>query len=57
MIILLVTGVMDLGAMAMVAAAISAERLAPSPERIARATGVIIIGAGALMIVRALGAA
>ncbi len=45
---------MDLGAMAMVAAAITVERLASRPERAARATGVIIVAVGALVIVRAL---
>jgi len=55
--ILLVAGVMDLGAMALVAAAITLERLAPRPERAARAAGVVVIAAGALVIARALGAA
>jgi predicted metal-binding membrane protein len=54
MAILLVTGVMDLGVMAMVAAAITSERLAPRPERAARATGVVAIAAGALLIAGAL---
>jgi len=54
MAILLVTGVMDLGAMALVAAAITVERLAPSPERAARATGVVIVAAGAVVIARGL---
>jgi predicted metal-binding membrane protein len=57
MLILLVTGVMDLGIMAIVAAAITVERLAPKPERVARAAGVVIVVAGILMIVRALGIA
>jgi predicted metal-binding membrane protein len=57
MLILLVTGVMDLGIMAIVAAAITVERLAPRPERVARAAGVVIVVAGILMIVRALGMA
>ncbi len=55
--ILLVTGVMDLGAMAIVATAITVERLAPWPERVARATGAVAIAAGALAIARALGVA
>jgi predicted metal-binding membrane protein len=55
MLILLATGVMDLGAMAVVAAAITVERLAPRPERAARAAGVVAIGAGALVLARALG--
>ncbi len=57
MAILLVTGVMDLGAMAVVAAGLTAERLAPRPERAARLAGVVVLAAGALMIARALGAA
>jgi predicted metal-binding membrane protein len=39
MTILLIFGVMDLRAMAVVAAAITAERLAPAGERVAKATG------------------
>jgi hypothetical protein len=41
--------------MALVAIAITVERLAPSPERIARAVGIVVIAAGAFMIARALG--
>lgn len=52
--ILLVLGVMDLRAMAVVAAAITLERLAPAGERFARATGAVAIGAGLLLIARAL---
>lgn len=51
--ILLVMGVMDLGAMAIVTAAITAERLAPSGERAARTIGTVILGAGLLLIVNA----
>ena len=54
MTVLLVTGVMSLGVMAMVAAAITVERFAPRPERAARATGVVVIAAGVLVIARAL---
>jgi predicted metal-binding membrane protein len=54
MVILLVAGVMDLRAMAMVAAAITLERLAPRPQLAARATGVAVIMAGALVVLRAL---
>jgi len=50
---LLVIGMMDLRAMAMVAAAITLERLAPSGERVARAIGAVVIGAGLLLIARA----
>ena len=52
--ILLVIGVMDLRAMAVVAAAITLERLAPAGERIARTLGVVIIAAGVLLIARSL---
>ncbi len=54
MLILLVTGVMDLGIMAIVTAAITIERLAPRPERAARVGGVIVIVVGVLVIARAL---
>jgi predicted metal-binding membrane protein len=55
MAILLVIGVMDLRAMAVVAAAITIERLAPSGERVARAAGAVVIGAGLFLIARAVG--
>jgi predicted metal-binding membrane protein len=53
MAILLVIGVMNLRAMALVAAAITVERLAPAGERVARATGAILVGAGLFLIARA----
>jgi predicted metal-binding membrane protein len=53
--ILLAIGVMDLRAMAFVTAAITAERLAPASERVARATGAVAIGAGLFLIARAAG--
>jgi predicted metal-binding membrane protein len=53
--ILLVIGVMDLRAMAVVATAITVERLAPAVERVVRATGFVIIGSGLLLIARAAG--
>ncbi|MCU1228653.1 MAG: hypothetical protein JWO97_1537 [Acidobacteria bacterium] len=53
--ILLVTGVMDLRVMAVVTAAITVERLAPAGERAARGIGVVVIGAGLLLIGRAVG--
>jgi len=56
MVILLVTGMMNLASMAIVAAAITLERLAPKPELIAHAAGIIIIVAGALGIAGVLGA-
>ena len=50
MAILLVVGVMDLRAMAVVAAAITIERLAPAGERVARAIGAVVVGTGLFMI-------
>jgi len=55
MLILLVIGVMDVRAMAVVAAAITVERLAPAGERAARVIGVVVVGAGLLVIARATG--
>ena len=55
MAILLVTGVMDLRAMALVTAAITIERLAPDGERVARAIGTVVVGAGSFLIARAAG--
>jgi predicted metal-binding membrane protein len=46
MVILLVLGIMDLRAMAVVTAAITVERLAPAGERVARALGAVVVGAG-----------
>ena len=57
MAILFVFGVMDLRAMAVVAAAITTERLAPAGERVARAIGVVVIGAGLFLVARAAGLA
>ena len=48
--ILLVIGVMDLRAMAVVTAAITVERFAPAGERVALAIGVVIVGAGLFLI-------
>lgn len=53
--VLLAIGVMDLRAMVGVMAAITVERLAPDGERVARAVGVVVSGAGLLLIVRAVG--
>jgi predicted metal-binding membrane protein len=53
MLILLVMGVMDLWVMAVVTAGITVERLAPAGERVARALGVIIVGAGVFLLARA----
>ena len=55
MAILLVIGVMDLRAMAVVAAAITVERLAPAGERVARASGAAAVGVGLFLIARAAG--
>jgi predicted metal-binding membrane protein len=50
---LIVLGVMDLRAMAVVTAAVTAERLAPDSAPIARTTGVVAVGTGLLLIMRA----
>jgi predicted metal-binding membrane protein len=55
MAILLAIGVMDIRAMALVAAAVTAERLAPAGERVARAIGAVAVGAGLFLIARAPG--
>ena len=52
--ILLVIGIMDLRAMAVIAAAITAERVAPG-ERVAQAIGAIAVWAGLVLIGRATG--
>jgi predicted metal-binding membrane protein len=50
---LLVIGVMDLHAMAAVTAAISIERLVPGGARAARVVGIVMMAAGAFLLVRA----
>lgn len=50
---LLVAGIMDLTAMALVTLAITAERLAPDGQRVARAVGIALIGAGIVLLARA----
>jgi predicted metal-binding membrane protein len=52
MLALLAIGMMDLVAMAAVTLAITAERLAPVPLRIARVAGVAMVGVGVLTIAR-----
>lgn len=52
---LLALGVMDLGVMAAVTVAISAERLAPPDACVARVTGGIVVTAGVLSALRASG--
>jgi predicted metal-binding membrane protein len=54
-VILIVIGVMDLRAMAMVTAAITVERLAPAGDGVARAIGAVTVVAGLLLIARATG--
>ncbi|PWT87405.1 MAG: hypothetical protein C5B54_12410 [Acidobacteria bacterium] len=54
MVILLVTGVMDLRMMAVLAGAITIERVAPRPRKIALVTGILLVVAGAVLIARAL---
>jgi len=53
MAVLLVIGVMDPRAMAAVTAAITLERLVPAGERVARAIGAVVVGAGVVAIARA----
>ncbi len=55
MMTLLVGGVMDLGVMGVVAAAITAERLVPRPALVARATGLVVVTTGLFLIARAVG--
>ncbi len=51
--ILLVFGVMNLETMCAVAAAITCERVMPDGNRVARASGTLAIGAGLLLVARA----
>jgi hypothetical protein len=46
---------MDPRAMALVTAAITAERLAPAGEFVAQAIGAVVIGTGLVLLVRAAG--
>ncbi len=55
--ILLVIGVMNLRAMTVVGAAITAERLAPSGVRVARIIGAVVIASGVFLILRGAGLA
>ncbi len=55
MLILLVIGIMDLRAMAFVAAAITIERLARGGLRFAKVTGAVVVVAGLFLIARAAG--
>jgi predicted metal-binding membrane protein len=53
MVVLVIVGIMDLRWMAVVTLAISAERLAPNRQRVARAIGVVVVAAGLFLIGRA----
>jgi predicted metal-binding membrane protein len=52
MVILLVLGVMDLRAMAVVTAAITLERFAPTGQFVARAIGGVIVAAGLFLMIQ-----
>jgi predicted metal-binding membrane protein len=54
MTLVVVTGMMNLATMALAALAITVERLAHEPALVVRLAGLLVIGAGALEIVRAL---
>jgi len=53
--ILLAIGVMDLRAMAAVTALITAERLAPAGERVARGIGMVVVASGLFQVAKATG--
>jgi predicted metal-binding membrane protein len=53
--VLLVVGLMDLRAMAVVTAAVTVERFVPAGERVARAIGAVVVGAGLLLVAREAG--
>ena len=55
MVLLLVCGVMNIGAMSVVTLAVTTERLAPVGERVARGIGFAIVAAGVLLLARAAG--
>lgn len=54
MVILLVTGVMNLGVMVLIAVAILVERIVPKPRLVTLASGIVIVVIGVLLIVRTL---
>ncbi|MFC4528193.1 DUF2182 domain-containing protein [Dyella halodurans] len=56
-VILLVVGVMDWRAMALVTAMITAERLTPDGRRVARVIGAVVVAAGLFLLTRAVGLA
>jgi predicted metal-binding membrane protein len=51
--ILVAVGIMDLRAMVLITAAITAERLAPDGVRIARVTGMVAVVVGCVLIAQA----
>jgi predicted metal-binding membrane protein len=53
--VLVALGVMNLGAMAIVTAAITVERVVPRAERVAQAIGIAIVTGGLILIARATG--
>jgi predicted metal-binding membrane protein len=55
MAILLVIGIMELRAMAVVGAVITIERLAPASQRVVRVVGIFIVCTGLVLIARASG--
>jgi predicted metal-binding membrane protein len=55
MAVLLAVGVMDLRAMAVVTAGITAERVAPAGERVVRSIGVVVVVIGLALFVRGMG--
>jgi predicted metal-binding membrane protein len=57
MAILLAMGIMDVAVMTVVTAAITLERVAPAGERMARAIGTVIVGAGLFMLAKSAGLA
>jgi predicted metal-binding membrane protein len=56
MTVLLATGMMRLGTIALVAAAITVERVGPWPAATARALGIAMVGVGVVVLARSLGA-
>jgi predicted metal-binding membrane protein len=55
MAIPLAVGIMDVRVMAAVAAAITAERVVPGGERVARVVGLVVVAAGLILVTRAAG--
>jgi predicted metal-binding membrane protein len=49
-LVLMAMGMMDLGVMVAVTAAITVERVAPAGERVARAIGIVLLGVGLVVI-------